>query len=60
VHAIFSSGAYARLQAAGVASVVTCNTVEHPSNVIDIHDLLAAATSRQVDEATAKPESRPW
>ncbi|HXV24183.1 MAG TPA: ribose-phosphate pyrophosphokinase [Alphaproteobacteria bacterium] len=42
VHAIFADRAYEELIAAGVAGVVTCNTVPHISNQIDITDLLEA------------------
>ena len=48
VHGVFAAGAYPQLLAAGVRRVVTCNTVAHPSNEIDIHDLLAAAVTRQL------------
>jgi ribose-phosphate pyrophosphokinase len=60
VHGIFAGGAYARLNAAGVACVVTSNTIAHPSNAIDVHDLLAAAASRQLAGAAAMQGSGPW
>lgn len=41
VHAIFATGAYAGLQAAGAARIVTTNTVPHETNAIDIVPLLA-------------------
>lgn len=41
VHAVFAERAYADLVAAGPASVVTCNTVSHVSNGLDVSDLLA-------------------
>ncbi len=41
VHAIFANHALAELQAAGVRSVVTTNTITHPTNMIDISNLLA-------------------
>lgn len=40
VHAIFANGAYAALQQAGVGSIVTCNSVPHASNQIDITDTI--------------------
>ena len=43
VHALFAEGAYADLVAAGAARVVTCNTVPHASNALDVTDLLADA-----------------
>ncbi len=36
VHAIFAGSAYDDLLAAGAARIVTCNTVAHPSNAIDV------------------------
>lgn len=43
VHAIFAADAAELLRAAGPASVVTTNTIVHPSNAIDVSHLLAAA-----------------
>lgn len=36
VHALFSGDANAALQAAGTEQIVSCNTVAHPSNAIDL------------------------
>lgn len=47
VHAIFAEGAYGALLEAGAASVVTCNTIAHASNAIDVQPLLARAVRRQ-------------
>ena len=41
VHAVFSDDAYDELKEAGAAQVVTCNTISHSSNAIDLTDLLA-------------------
>ena len=41
VHAVFARAAYEELLAAGPARIVTCNTITHSSNAIDIADLLA-------------------
>jgi ribose-phosphate pyrophosphokinase len=43
VHALFVRGATERLRAAGVGRVVSCNTVRHPTNAIDVAPLVAAA-----------------
>lgn len=40
VHAVFAENAYQNMQNAGTAKIVTCNTIPHPSNQIDISDLL--------------------
>jgi ribose-phosphate pyrophosphokinase len=41
VHAVFADGAYEELLAARPARVVTCNTIAHASNAIDVLPLLA-------------------
>ncbi len=43
VHGLFAGQAYDELGAAGVQKIVTCNTVPHPSNAIDVTALLARA-----------------
>lgn len=40
VHAIFANEAYNALQEAGVERIVTCNTVPHTSNQIDITEII--------------------
>lgn len=41
VHAVFADHAFQDLQAAGSARIVTCNTIAHESNAIDISTLIA-------------------
>ncbi len=41
VHAVFADDAYEELKAARVARVVTCNTIAHASNAIDLNDAIA-------------------
>lgn len=43
VHGIFADAALEELRAAGAASVVTCNTIAHATNAIDVSALLAHA-----------------
>ncbi len=43
VHALFVGDAHAALVAAGAGAIVTCNTVPHPTNAIDMAPALAAA-----------------
>lgn len=43
VHAVFSSDAMQVLEAAGAGRVVTCNTLPHPSNAIDVTPEIAQA-----------------
>lgn len=45
VHAIFAGNAYRELLDAGAARIVTCNTVAHESNAIDVTGLLADAVT---------------
>jgi ribose-phosphate pyrophosphokinase len=46
IHGIFADDADRGLKRAGVRSVITCNTVPHPSNRIDVTPLLADAARR--------------
>jgi len=41
VHAIFAGAAYDDLVRAGAVRIVTCNSVPHPTNAIDIHPAIA-------------------
>lgn len=43
VHAVLAGSAYADLRAAGACRIVTCNTIPHESNGIDVCPLLARA-----------------
>lgn len=53
VHAVFARGAYDELRAAGAAKVVTCNTIPHASNNIDLSaDLARAASDVRARRAT--------
>lgn len=40
IHAIFAANAYDELFKAGVSDIVTCNTIFHPSNKIDLADVI--------------------
>jgi ribose-phosphate pyrophosphokinase len=51
VHAIFAGDAYQRLKAIA-GSIVTCNTVSHLSNKIDVSALLAGAITSTKQEPT--------
>jgi ribose-phosphate pyrophosphokinase len=50
VHGVFAERAYANLQKAGFAKIVTCNTIPHPSNEIDIVPLLSQAVNEWVQK----------
>lgn len=40
IHAVFAEGAKSDLLAAGAANIVTCNTIPHATNAIDVSGLL--------------------
>jgi len=42
VHAIFARGATARIRAAGVRRIVSCDTIPHPTNGVRVAPLVAA------------------
>lgn len=46
VHPVFAGDACAALQAAGVERIISCNTIAHPSNQIDLSGPIAAALQR--------------
>lgn len=41
VHAVFAGDAYQALKASGAGQIVTCNTIAHESNEIDISEILS-------------------
>jgi ribose-phosphate pyrophosphokinase len=51
VHALFADDAYAALTAAGAATIVTCNTVAHTSNAIDVTPEIVAAITWRMNQA---------
>lgn len=48
VHAIFATGAMARIRAAGVRRMVSCDTVPHPTNAIATAPLFVAPLQKAV------------
>ncbi len=48
VHPVFGSGAYEELLQSGAREVVTCNTIPHVSNRIDVVPLLASGLTDQL------------
>lgn len=53
VHAIFAGDAHDALAASGAARIVTCNTIAHPTNAIDLNGAIAAAVEEMVGEPVA-------
>jgi len=43
VHGVFAEGALSEMQEADIAQILTCNTIGHSTNAIDVTELLAAA-----------------
>jgi len=56
VHAVFASGAYEALRAAGAARVVTTNSIPHESNAIDLSSMLIEPVRRLLAR-TAGPQA---
>jgi ribose-phosphate pyrophosphokinase len=54
VHAVFAEGAREALRDAGPAAVVTCNTIAHSSNRMNVEPLLAEAVGRLLGPRTAE------
>ena len=48
VHAVFAESAYDALLAAGVSDVVSCNTINHPSNKINLSNELLSGIQNQL------------
>ncbi len=49
VHGVFAEGALDGLYEAGAAQVVTCNTITHASNAMDVSSILAQAAQALLD-----------
>ena len=56
IHPVFAGDAYARLLAAGLARIVSTDTIAHPSNAIALGADLAAAASTLMAASTDSPE----
>ena len=54
---MFAGDAYEALQNAGAADVVTCDTVAHPSNRIDLTDVLAQGVCDLLNDSVGNVES---
>ena len=49
IHAIFADRAYDDLRKSGAARVVTCNTIPHVTNAVDVTDLLAEGVRERLE-----------
>jgi ribose-phosphate pyrophosphokinase len=59
VHAVFAQGADELLRSAGAATVVTCNTLVHPSNAIDVTAAIAEAVTVELEELAFRAAAIP-
>ena len=50
IHAVFSGNAYQELMDTGVNNIVTCNTIPHPSNAMDLSNVLAKEVKQIMDQ----------
>lgn len=50
VHAVFAGSAYNDLKNSGVQRIVTCNTIPHESNQIDLSDILAVGIKKLMQD----------
>lgn len=55
VHAVLVERAYQDLLAAGAQAVITCNTIPHSSNDIDLTQLIAAGVADQLQAPRERP-----
>lgn len=46
VHAVFADNSYENLKASGLNRLVTCNTIKHESNAIDISNLISSVVKK--------------
>ena len=49
VHPVFGGNAYQELKDAGTADIISCNTIPHPSNKIDISDILVSGYNKIIN-----------
>lgn len=57
IHAVFAGDGYEALQAAGPARIVTCNSIPHPTNAVDLSPSLAAAVEDLIVQGAEEAES---
>lgn len=48
IHAVFANDAFERLQKSGAGKIITCTTIQHESNEIDVSELIVNAVLRLV------------
>jgi ribose-phosphate pyrophosphokinase len=50
VHAVFAGGSFKELKNSGAQEIITCNTIPHESNGIDISELIVSAIKTQQNQ----------
>lgn len=58
VHGIFADGAYQHILDSGASRVVTCNTIKHRSNGIDVSEFIAEGTVNILKQRAKQSESK--
>ena len=58
VHAVFAGSAYEDLIASGARQIVTCNTIEHASNAIDVLPDMTRAVRVMLERVSPQPRMR--
>jgi ribose-phosphate pyrophosphokinase len=49
IHAVFAGDAYTELLKSGIQEVITCNTIHHPSNGIDLNSAIADIVKKSIE-----------
>lgn len=57
-HGLFVDDAYARLRKAGASQIATANTVPHPSNALEVAEILTAEVALLIDVPCPKKPNR--
>lgn len=48
IHGLFCGDSYQQLLESGAAAIITCNTLHHPTNQIDLSDLISQTIAQQM------------
>ena len=59
VHPVFAGDALAALQAAGAAQIVSCNTLAHPTNALDVTHVVAESIQMVTQSDPAQGDGSP-
>jgi len=51
IHAVFAGNAYQELLDSGVDKIITCNTIDHPSNAIDLSNIISNGVRKLISKS---------